>query len=277
MATQTMLKKAYGNCEGPLGFPMKDFLAKELETLMNGLPQECKDYGFKRVSVTPKKLDFDEEARTDVSVVTNEAIDRDNEVIISSGLNWKQFQKGGGAVMWAHDYSMLPVGRSQWIIPIKAGEKAKSKTIGWKAQTFYHTRPKAWEGQWLPDGVVSEIAEGGLRGKSIGFLPSEFSSPKPDEIKARPELAEVNFVIRKAIVIEYSVAPVPSNYEAIVGGKGFKHFTQKSLEHLCIYLPSAPDDFYKIPESSCVSEVKKYKVITQTSVSERLLKALKGR
>ena len=34
MATKSQLKKAYGDCMGPLGVPMKSSAAQELETLM---------------------------------------------------------------------------------------------------------------------------------------------------------------------------------------------------------------------------------------------------
>lgn len=280
MAIKSMLKKAYGDCEGPLGLPMKSDLAKELETLMKGLPQECREYGLKRFAYIPKKLDFDEEARTDVSTITNEAIDRDNEVIIASGIDWKQFKKGGGPVMFAHDYTMLPVGRSPWVIKIKGESKSyQDVKAGWKAQTFYHTRVKGWDGPWLPDAIVGMIGEGGLKGKSIGFIPKEFSSPKPEEIKRIPEWEGVNFIIRKSIAIEYSVAPIPSNPEAIVSGKSYaKDLTDLALEHMGIFLPSGFDtDFFKIQESSLQEETKKYKVITQPSVSARLLKALRGK
>lgn len=276
MIIKSMLTKAYGDCEGPLGLPMKSHLAKELETILKGLPQECREAGLKRVSVTPK-IFFDEDARTDISVVTNEAIDRDNEVIIASGLYWKQFEKGGGPVMFAHDYTMLPVGKSQWVVRIRQDEKAQNKTTGWRAQTFYHTRPKSWDGAWLPDAVVSMLSEDGLKGKSIGFIPSEFSSPTKEEIIKRPELVEVSYIIRKAIVIEYSVAAVPSNPEAIAGGKSYsKDLTSKCLEHMGIYLPTGVDDYETEikSESSCVDEIGNYKVVNRLSNAERMKKAL---
>jgi hypothetical protein len=274
MAIKTLLRKAYGNATSSLGIPMEDKEAKELDSIIKGLPQECREAGLMRIGLTPKKLDVDLETRTDVSVVTNDSIDRDSDVVIAKGLDWSQFKKTGGAVMFAHDYNILPVGRAPWVIRDKGEERD-----GWKAQTLYHTRPKGWEGGWLPDAILSIIGEGGLKGKSIGFIPTEFSSPKPEEVKARPELADVNHVIRKAIVIEYSVAPIPSNAEAIVSGKSYmKDLTDNALEHMGIILPS-PYNFEIKSEKTLQQEERKYKVITQPLKSKRsrLIKAIKSR
>ena len=283
MATKSQLKKAYGDCTGPLGVPMKSSAAKALETLMKGLPQECREAGLKRADFIPKKLEFDADERIEVSVITADSIDRDNEVVLAKGLNWNQFKRAGMPVTFCHDYDALPVGRGKsiWTYSAEVKKDGQSEMIhGWKARTFYHTRPKGWEGQWVPDGIVHLIGEDGLKGKSIGFIPTEFSSPKPEDIKKRPELADVNFVIRKAIVLEYAVCTVQSNVDSLVqNAKCLKHFTDRALEHLGIILPSSEDyeDYdYSEKELDTESQVK-YKVITQTSVSERLLRALKSK
>jgi len=209
-------KRAYGDCEGPFGFPMPSAVAKEVERIQKGLPQEIRDMGYqKRTTLAP--MDIAEGERADISLITSDAVDRDREVMIPKGGNWKQFEKNP-VVTFAHAYDQLPVGRALWV---KAARD--DKTNGWLAKTQYTERPEDWEGPWFPDAVWHFVKSGDLAGKSIGFLPLDGSPPDEKEIKARPELAGVQFVIRKWLALEYAVAPVQSNPDAIVIAVGKAH------------------------------------------------------
>jgi len=278
MATKVQLKYAYGDATSSIGIPMSSEKAKELDGVIKNLPQECREQGLKHVHFYQKKLDFNLEERTDVSLITNDTIDRDNEVVLPKGLDWRQFKMTGMPVTWAHDYTSLPVGRSLGIWKHVGSGKAKTSVgDGWMAKTVYATRPPGWEGPWLPDGIVGMIDQNMLSGKSIGYMATELSSPTPDDIRARPELANVDTIIRKAIVIEYAVAPIQANYQAVISGtKSFnKDLTDSFFEHMGIILPSNSNEFIEIPEITCEEHKGTYKVISEPSFKESLIKMLK--
>jgi len=276
MNLKKLLAKKYGDCESSLGVPMQSKLAKEIEDIIKTLPQECREAGLKRVSFIPKKLSVDSETRSDISIITNDAIDRDNEVVIAKGIDWRQFRKTGMPVMFAHDYNALPVGRAEWV----AREKTETRD-GFKAKTIYAKRPDGWQGAWLPDAIFSMIEQKMLSGKSIGFIPTEYSSPKPEEIKARPELVDVSHVIRKSIAIEYSVAPIQSNPEAlIVGTKSFSSdLTDEAMEQLGIYLPTNEYEIEIKTEKALTEKKKTYTVISSkvNTHLQKLKQAMKAR
>ncbi len=279
MDIQKLLKKTYGDATHALGIPMKSELAFELDEIIKGLPQECRERGLIRKCYSAKKLEVDTVERTDMSIITNDAVDRDGEVIMPGGLDWKQFKKAGMPVPFAHDYTALPVGRGLGVWRERPTEKSQSTSRdGWAAKTLYATRPEGWskDAPWLPDAILSLIDQKMLGGKSIGFIPTEYSNPRPEEIELRSELANVSYVIRKAIVIEYSVAPIQSNPEALVlGTKSYaKDLTERAMEHLGIYLPT-DIDFNLKSESSCADAIPTYKLVERLTERERLIKALK--
>lgn len=202
--------KAYGDAEGPFGFPMPSGVAREVERILKTLPADCRDLGLRRVSSRAVTLEVSEGERTDVSLVTSDAVDRDREVIMPEGGDWSQFLKNP-VVTFAHRYDELPVGRALWVKRQRDGA-----ANGWLAKTRYTPRPQGWRGQWFPDAVWHFVRSGDMPGKSIGFLPLEISAPGKDEIDARPEFSAVRTVIRRWLALEYAVAPVQSNPEALV-------------------------------------------------------------
>lgn len=209
-----ILKKQFGDATGPLGFPMRSEDARELETLMESRSAEVKNLGIQRAVCMTKASSFDDGEHADVSFVTTDSLDRDKEVVLQSGIDWKQFRKNP-IVTFAHMYDCLPTGKSLWV---KAD--TKNGKDGWLAKTKYTTRPPTdlWPADepWFPDAVWHFVKSGDLPGKSLGFLVLSARAPTEKEIKARPELASCRCVFDKTMVLEYAVAPVQSNPDAIV-------------------------------------------------------------
>lgn len=205
-------RKAYGDTEGPFGFPMPSAVAKEIERIQSDLPHDVKDLGFRRKAAPASARDLGE--RMDISLVTTDAVDRDREVMLPQGGDWSQWRKNP-AVTFAHKYDELPVGRGLWV------KRARESGVnGWLAKTQYTERPAQWEGAWFADAVWHFVKSGDLPGKSIGFLPLAASPPEEKEIRAREELAGVTLIIRKWLALEYAVAPLPSNPDAIAVAVG---------------------------------------------------------
>ena len=192
-------------CEGPLGFPLKESVARTVEALLATRPKGP-EWDYRRTSTAPDATELVDGERCDVSVISTPTLDRDQEVVVATGIDLTQFRKSP-VVTFAHRYDELPVGRCLWIK--HEGERLKAKTR-------YTPRPADWKGDWLPDAIWHMVKTGDLCGKSIGFLPLEGGPPTADEVRRFPQWKDAQWVYRKSLLLEYAVAPVQSNPEALV-------------------------------------------------------------
>jgi hypothetical protein len=157
---------AYGPTEGPLGFPMLDRQARQLDTLLNALPKSRKHAYRKAVNAkAPTELNPGE--RSDVSWITTGSVDRVQEVVIATGMNDSQFA-ANPLVTLQDAYSLPPVGRSLWRKRVNDGD-----LVGIKAKTQYPAKPESWAlgNPWPPDKVLSLVQARLLNGKSYRFSP----------------------------------------------------------------------------------------------------------
>lgn len=204
----TAFLKQFGDCTGPLGFPMKSAEAKELETLISTLDSNCKEIGFRRTTKMPTGVTFEEGERADVSLITTDVIDADREVVMQNGLDWSRFKKAGMPVTWCHMYDCLPVGRAAWVKKYKEGD-----VNGWLAKTLYTAKPDNWNESWFADAVWHMVKEKIIRGKSIGYIPTKMRAPTEKESKANEGL---RWVFESVTILEYAVTPIQSNPDAVV-------------------------------------------------------------
>jgi hypothetical protein len=240
------LRQYYGSCEGPLGFPMQDRQATVVDTLLKSLPKG-KEFEYRRLS--GDKLAATETSpgeRSDVSWITTESPDRQNEVVIAKGMNDSQFVLNP-IVTLNHCYHMPPVGKSLW------RKRAKDGTlVGIKAKTQYPPAPANWpEGEeWPPDCAFSLVQADLLRGKSIGFLPTAVHVPTDAERRAKSgearagsglstlgsgpsgDWSKVDLVIDEWILLEYACVFLPAQQNAVV-------------ENVSKALPGIPKNFVK--------------------------------
>lgn len=160
------------------------------------------------ISVDPGKREV-------VSIISTDAIDRDGEVVLPSGLKKKNYA-GNPVVLVNHNYESLPIGKSLWIKT--AGDKVLAKT---------YITDKTQLGQ----DVFGLLQDGILNAVSIGFVPSKSGAPTEKEIKARPELAAAKNMIREWELLEYSFVTVPCNPEALTlaVSKGYSAETLKFI------------------------------------------------
>ena len=172
--------KAYGDCTGPLGFPMQSALAKLAEDAIKSAPKEVHDRfkttvngqsvdGYVRRFVVPKAApEFNDPEQSDISVITSEAIDHDNEVILASGLDFKTVFQQNAVVPWCHTYDRPPVGRSMWVARAET-ESGKA----WKAKTRYTPRPENHpeSAEWFPSSVYHFVKMGDMPGMQHAGAP----------------------------------------------------------------------------------------------------------
>jgi hypothetical protein len=202
---------SYGDTEGPLGFPMLDRQARDLDALLKALPS-TDEYRYRHLVTTRAPTELNPGERSDVSWITTESVDRTGEVVRARGMNDGQFQ-ANPLVTLGHSYSLPPVGRSLWRRRVKDGERQ-----GVKAKTVYPARPETWpDGEkWAPDQVFALVQAGLLNGKSIGFLPTKVHIPDEAEVKTNNWSEQVSLVIDEWLLLEYACVFLPTNQDALV-------------------------------------------------------------
>jgi antitoxin component of MazEF toxin-antitoxin module len=252
-----------------IGLQATDEMCFAIDAAMKSIPADAMDRyktaiggqdvaGYARRVVTPKGMDFAAGEQSDVSIITSEAIDHDEECVLAGGLNFDVFNKNP-TVPWCHDYEQPPVGRALWVA------KAKTETgPAWKAKTRYTPMPEGHQGEWFPSIVFHFVKEGDIKGKSIGFIPTSIRKPTEEEKSLRPALKDLGYIIDKSLVLEYSVCPLGCNPEALVDSVG-------KMKSKGLTIPTA---FMKmlgihIPEAVVpVAEVEKETIIVDTKTPE---------
>ncbi len=289
--------KAYGDAMGPLGFAMKGSVAKSVEALLVGQSRDMRDAfkcdvdgqtveGYARIVKAPAAIDLSEDERSDISLITTGSVDRDREVVLASGGSFKAFLKNP-VVTWAHDYRALPVGRAMFVQRQKSDNPNKD---GWLAKTQYHVKPDGFTGDWFADAVWALVKAKSLNGKSIGFIPLEGRQPTPDDVKKRPDYAAVEWIISKWEGLEYAVAPIPANADALVTAvskcrESGLVIPDEALEHVGLYVPGAPcslvellntqDDDDETTEQADVNELAERARCTQSQARARSVQRIR--
>jgi len=144
-----------------------------------------------------------EESRTITIIGTTEEIDRSGDVIMQAGLDWRNFRKNP-VIMWAHNYSQLPIGKATRIA------SADGKTELDVEFTPADVNP-------FGDSVFRFLKWNKRAPASIGFIPKKVEPRDPEATDVSPWGGNRRFL--KAEVLEVSVAPVPDNPGAVASVK----------------------------------------------------------
>ena len=239
-----------------------DFISRQVRSLLDDNKAEsedeaiaiaAQDYDSQRVKVAAFKVsDIDSEERTVTAVISSDAIDRDDEVLLPKGADIEQFQKNP-VVLWSHNSHLPPIGKALWI-------ERKGKKIIAKVK-FAETE--------LAEEVWQLFKGGFLKAFSVGFQPkSPGRVPTPAEIKKRPELASVRRIFDDWEMLEFSAVAVPANPEALATAIKSGQFTDiaKDFEQLCKEYnedESVDDSLVTEPEPFEIKE-KKFEVKKKT-------------
>ncbi len=152
--------------------------------------------------------------RAIISHITTESVDRDNEVLLPSGMKADRYEKSGKPVFWGHDYAepRTVVGQCQWL-------KADPKKKGIIAKTAFRNTEFADEVYQL---YTEDLTGQGpiLKGFSVGFIPLEWETGKKDGDPRRTFTAWE--------LLEYSFVSIPCNADAVtvLEQKGIKLCSQ---------------------------------------------------
>lgn len=135
---------------------------------------------------------IDTSKRTITAMVSTDSVDRDGDIIVPSGWQLDNYRKNP-VVLWAHDYSGLPVAKALAI-------EITSNGLLTMMQFAEHQ---------LAQDVFELYAGGFLRAFSVGFRVLEYT-------RRVDEQAQSGWLMTKTELLEYSCVPVPANQDALV-------------------------------------------------------------
>lgn len=145
-----------------------------------------KDYADFLINV---KSDKAEDSGSFSVVISTSDVDRQGDIVKQDGWDLS-FYKMNPIVLWAHDYSMLPIGIAT-SIDIKDGKLiAEGKFAPAEANPFAQQVRKLYD-----LGMINTT--------SVGFIPKEYDGQKSSKL------------ISKAELLEFSFVPVPANPYAL--------------------------------------------------------------
>jgi hypothetical protein len=171
-----------------------------------------------RKSFPTKTISVDMVARTVRHFVTTPTMDEDGEVLLPRGADISRFTKSP-TVFDVHQYGSKNV--------LGTCISYEISDEGHIAVTKFASRPASLpaEQEWLPDTILHLINEGDIKGWSIGFQMLEARQPTAKDLSDYG--GDLVRVITRYRVLEYSVAPLPCNGDALT--LSMKGLLSKSL------------------------------------------------
>lgn len=148
---------------------------------------------------TIKTPAIDKEQRLVKGLVSVAVPDMDDEVVLAARLDTSYFPERVKAVYYNHNYNDLPVGTCRRL-GVRTDEKALFATT--------YILPGA-----RGDDLLTCLESGAINGFSIGFRADEFGPPTPEETK---EYGSHTTIVRRGLLIEYSITPMPACPDALV-------------------------------------------------------------
>ena len=127
--------------------------------------------------------------------ITTARKDRVGDVVVPTGGQFGEWLRGGGVVLYGHNYGELPVGRAERI-------RIKSDAVEADVRFASEIDPFAAR-------VERFVAGDFLRSCSIGFKPL-----------SNERQSDGSYLISQWEMLELSMVPVPANSDAIVAAKG---------------------------------------------------------
>jgi|GEM_PF-2361288 len=128
-------------------------------------------------------------------LITTDDVDRMGDVIVPEGAILEHYRKNP-VILWAHDYTLPPLGSAQWIKKTDHGILAKPR---WASTEF------AQQIRLLYD-------EGHMRAWSIGFIPKAWEDIQSKDTDT-PGITGRRYT--KWELLEFSAVPVPANPHAL--------------------------------------------------------------
>jgi len=150
--------------------------------------------------------DVNASERSIVAKISTGAVDRYNTVFDVRGFSLGSYNQNR-VVLFEHGRDpmrgSLPIGKNLWI---------KAAGMGADAKLIAKTQFKKDD---FSQQLYEAYRDGEMRGWSISAIPSDYGPPTKEEIRSRPELADVTNIFRSVDLCEYSAVSVPGNPDCL--------------------------------------------------------------
>jgi hypothetical protein len=168
------------------------------------------DYVRKGIPIDPSDITIEAGERAAIRYVSTPRLDRDGEILLPDGAVLDTF-RDAPVVLYAHDYSGLPIGRDAWIKVTKKGLLAKTIYANHQlAQDVYDC---------VKDGFLTSSSVGFIPVESVGMGDKDFQSitKRVSEEYGVPfdEVTKARRIYTKWVLLEHSDVPVPSNSQSL--------------------------------------------------------------
>lgn len=158
---------------------------------------------LQRKTLSPD-LSVNDGEREIVAVMTTNAVDRENEVLLPEGMDTKEFMRNP-IVFANHQYGVRDVvGR------VTSMTRQKDR---WLVKIHMLPKPPGHADEWLADTVL-HLAKYGVMGVSVGFMSMQARNPTKKDKELFGE--DVAYVHAKWKLVELSIAPLPANPDALI-------------------------------------------------------------
>ena len=194
----------------------------DMSDLANPGAAEPRLPGLTSKHFTPAEINFTPGERSFVAWISLDVVDNEGDVVVPTGVDFESVymgvkgdprRPGNPVVMAVHDYQRWPLGTCEWIKVARPSKRLNFS--GLYSKTLIDEDPDALK-------VFGMIQRRVVRGISIGFRPpenfqpGEWGPPTHAELVARPDWATARRVIRRCVLLEYSVVPIPMNQAALI-------------------------------------------------------------
>ena len=169
------------------------------------------------------------------AIVATESEDRHGEILELKGLDTSKYMKNP-VVLWAHDYSQPPIGKTL-TLKKKDGKLIAKVKFAIDEDSFAHKIYKLYKG-------------GYMKAFSIGFIPKEIDDNR----------------YTKAEMIEHSSVPIPANSEALALAISKGIITKKDISK---FNAERQEGFEMSDEKDIVQKEKDEKLVVEEPVEEQ--------
>lgn len=161
-------------------------------------------------------------------VASDESVDSYGDIILQKGWNLKDRFANNPAIMWAHNYSMPPIG---------SGIKARVKDGKLLIDVLFMTE----EISPFAETVFKMVHAGFLKGNSVGFIPVKIIDVSDDKEREALGLGKRGVLFEKQILLEDTICPLGANKNALVQESMFVEAARSGVINA--------DDLKKAPEN----------------------------
>ncbi len=172
------------------------------------------------------------DARTLLLIGSTETPDRDDDIVLSDGWDLKNYMKNP-VVLWAHDYSIPPVGKTLSVYVDQRSKQLCFKVYFPSVDELSTPGQPPSEHALFVDTVYNMYKCGLLNATSVGFI-GKVANARDDQNEKPLYSRGMKFSGQE--LLELSCVPVPANADAIVQARGMKGLTSKGIDLVASYL-----------------------------------------